>query len=513
MYLSALLSQIKAWLCKIASPHSLRHALTVILFASSFFMIGMAYIPMPTIETPLQKALDLKQRVSVGLAHYLWSQAEPAPKPLAVVIPTPALHKDHFVERALDHYPPSPVWTEKERLSLMAREDILKDPLDRISTEFKIPQKMDERVAFWFDIYTKYGGNHHVIHHVRYPWIIYKVIDTSSFLHGSGPLWLRRQRAENHVKAEREKVQRALGQLARRSHFRGLPPLERQLYHKLSSLKGSRQAVHRLAAQSVRSQLGQRDFYVSALRRSSRYLPYMEEEFLRQGLPVELTRLPFVESSFNEKAQSKVGASGIWQIMPRTGQAYITVNNFIDERNSPLKATALAGRLLKQYQRSLKSWPLAVTAYNHGIGNIRKSMRAAGSEDLPTIIERYHQGHFRFASSNFYACFLAALYAEKYHDVIFENTVRDKLLARETILLSQRMSIKDLARLTNLDVESLLEYNLDIRDAIRHNRHLPKGFELHLPPGHREKLIEVIGEHGQPKERQASVNKTAPKSI
>ena len=65
----------------------------------------------------------------------------------------------------------------------------------------------------------------------------------------------------------------------------------------------------------LRYQAGQRDQFTRGIMQSGRYLRQMEEIFKEEGLPIELTRLPFVESSFNLSAKSKVGASGIWQFM------------------------------------------------------------------------------------------------------------------------------------------------------------------------------------------------------
>src|SRR5262249_22218674 len=160
---------------------------------------------------------------------------------------------------------------------------------------------------------------------------------------------------------------KSLRKLAKMKSYDNLTGDEKDIFDKLQSLPGTRRRVLLQAAQNVRKQLGQRDFFRGGLMNSSRYLPYMEKQFQDMDLPVELTRMPFVESSFNEAAFSRVGASGIWQIMPRTGRAYLIVNQAIDERNSPLKASLMAARMLKQLQRSTKSWPLTITSYNHGI--------------------------------------------------------------------------------------------------------------------------------------------------
>jgi membrane-bound lytic murein transglycosylase D len=37
----------------------------------------------------------------------------------------------------------------------------------------------------------------------------------------------------------------------------------------------------------------------------------------------------------------------------------------------------------------LKSWPLAITAYNHGIAGVRRAVRETGTDDLGEIAKRY----------------------------------------------------------------------------------------------------------------------------
>lgn len=419
----------------------------------------------------------------------------------------PVTHDQDNANTPSEHFPlaptqpvPEPVRSEMVQPAVQENEwkdlkiKILADFGSRMSPEFQVPVGLNERTSFWFDIYTRYGEAHHIVHHLRYPWVIFKVVDTTELLNsGKGPTWLRRDRAQKYARAQTEMIRKALRSLKRRSNYKKLPALERELYNSLLAIPGSRKAVIRLAAESVRSQLGQKDFFQRGLINSSKYLPYMEEEFKRAGLPLELTRMPFVESSFNEEAYSKVGASGIWQIMPRTGKAYMIVDQHIDERNSPLKATAAAARLLRSYYRALDSWPLAITSYNHGIGNIQKAIKHGRSTDLALIISRYHDGDFRFASSNFFTCFLAALYAERYHELIFKEIPRQPLREREIVKLAGKTRARYLAKVTGLSSEELLAYNMDLRHAYKSNAFVPKGFQLHLPPGLRDRINRQIG--------------------
>lgn len=394
-------------------------------------------------------------------------------------VPSPMVREDELEFTAPTDWP-SPQFEIDEQLSRLSGEQILDDVFDRVGPEFTIPANLRSRVAFWFDIYTKYNQYQHVIHHNRYPWIVFEVIDFNKDIReGKGPRWLRVDRSRKAVQARRQEIRRALLRLSKNPKAK--TEFERQLLQAVSSIPGKRSQVLRFAAASLRSQLGQKDFFLSGLRRSSRYLPHIESIFQSRNLPVDLTRMPFVESSFNVAAESRVGASGIWQVMPATGRAYGIVSEAIDERNSPVKSSQMAAKLLSSYRRALGSWPLAITAYNHGIGNIRVAMRAARSKDIGTIIQRYHRGDFKFASSNFYTCFLAALYAERYADAAFPSLVRDPLIKFETYLTKRRISFRQLSQLTGLTPQEILAHNLDIKLKRKGDVLLPKGFSLHLP--------------------------------
>jgi membrane-bound lytic murein transglycosylase D len=385
------------------------------------------------------------------------------------------------------------------------RTRVLNDESNRIAKDFEVSPELRKRTEFWFDIYTRYGVNDHVIHHVLYPWVIFKVIDANGIVAtGKGPLWLRQDRAAKIVRQETQNIRKSLLRLSKRENFRNLSGLEKDLFEKMQEVPGARSRVFREAAEMVRGQLGQRDFFRSGLMNSSRYLPYMEQRFIDEGLPAELTRIPLVESSFNESAFSKVGASGVWQIMPRTGKAFMIVNPSIDERNSPLKSTVAAAHMLRQYHRALKSWPLTITSWNHGIGNIHQAVKRAHSNDLATIIRRYHDGDFKFASANFYTCFLAALHAEKYNELIFNDIAREPFQDNEAIILKNATSVKRIEKITGLNRDQILLYNLDLKVALAKNTAtLPRGFELHIPKGIRS--IELLGSHFTGKKHQTHI--------
>ncbi len=230
---------------------------------------------------------------------------------------------------------------------------------------------MESRVRFWKDIYTKYTSDQGVLHDRDNFDVIYEVVEF-------GPI--TNERAREKLVEERRKAVAA---------GRGVDP------------------------KKIRFQLGQKDMFYAGIYHSGRYLEEMEKIFREERLPIELTRIPFVESSFNIYARSKVGASGVWQFMRRTARPYLKITKEVDERNDPIKATRASARLLRQNYQILGSWPLAVTAYNHGANGVRRIVRELGTDNIVEIVSRYSSKTFGFASENFYACFLAALEAER----------------------------------------------------------------------------------------------------
>jgi membrane-bound lytic murein transglycosylase D len=247
-------------------------------------------------------------------------------------------------------------------------------------------------------------------------------------------------------------------------------------------IRGNQKKIILTSAQSLRVQTGQKDFFEGALATSGRYLDGMESIFKRKGLPIELTRLPFVESSFVIGATSKVGAAGIWQFMPGVGRQFMRVNDQVDERRSPWKATEAAAKLLKENFIILhKKWGLALTAYNHGPGGVRKAMERTGSQDIATIVRSYRSKSFDFASANFYTCFLAAVHAQMYRDMLWPDRLPDAALAYDSVLLKKAYRPRQLISMTGLSSEQILLYNPELDRSFRRNYVIPKGYRLFLP--------------------------------
>ena len=122
---------------------------------------------------------------------------------------------------------------------------------------------------------------------------------------------------------------------------------------------------------------------------SEYYMPIFEETFRRYDLPLELKYVAIIESAMNPRAESRVGAKGIWQFMYRTGLSYgLRIDSYIDERMDPFASADAAARYFKDAYRIFGDWPLAISAYNCGSGNVNKAIkRADGKRDFWSIYE------------------------------------------------------------------------------------------------------------------------------
>lgn len=342
---------------------------------------------------------------------------------------------------------------------------------------FTMSEKLEPRVRFWVDIYAKYHTYEALIVDIKYPQLVYSVIDTRS---GAG------------VSAEKRRVAHTLRQVAEKwdglesGHIlrSSLKPFEQKIYDNARAL-GLGAEVKEAAsdpAKYLRAQNGLRDALEDSLFVSGKYLPRMQALFARFHLPEEIAYLPFVESGFNKHAVSKVGASGIWQFMPYTGKLYLRVDDVVDERNDPMRAAEAAARLMKQNYELLGEWPLAITAYNHGTTGVAKAARDVGSREISDIIEKFENKNFGFASQNFYACFLAALHVAKNSETYLGVVPRARKLEFDEFVMPDFMALKDFLAHLEIDETVFRELNPALTEEVyRGDKLIPVGYTVRVP--------------------------------
>lgn len=341
---------------------------------------------------------------------------------------------------------------------------------------FPVPEAIRSNVEFWKKIYTVYPTTSMVIHDMEDMSVIYEAVDFSK---GSDVFLTYRQQVQkaNQVKDEYAALMRswARGTLDTTSSN---PRVKRLL-----EIYGRNPDPARLlrATENMRSQLGIQDRFRQGLQRSGLYRDAITLIFAQEGLPLELIILPHVESSFNYKAYSKVGAAGMWQFMRSTGRLFMTINYDVDERLDPIRSTEAAAKLLKLNYSELGSWPLAITAYNHGLSSMKRA-RSLYGHDFDKMYREYRHRAFGFASKNFYAQFLAALEVAGNHIKYFGPLEFHQPEEFVEISLEHYVTVNRILETFDLSLEYFSELNPGLRPPVMQSqRRIPKGYTLRLP--------------------------------
>lgn len=111
------------------------------------------------------------------------------------------------------------------------------------------------------------------------------------------------------------------------------------------------------------------------IKRANKWLPDIEKELKKHGLPEDLKYLVAVESAFTNAVSPK-GATGFWQIMETTARDLgLTVNDEVDERYDPARSTEAACKYLKQAYQKFGSWTLVAASYNMGITGVENALK------------------------------------------------------------------------------------------------------------------------------------------
>ncbi len=346
---------------------------------------------------------------------------------------------------------------------------------------FPVPSSLEPNVRFWTDIYSRYSSHQAVVHDELHLEIVYEILDLSDLDPGDPPDPTILKARSKRFDEARDRISAALRDLS--NGGQATSDLARHL-QRVWSVRPGRLARYAEAAGRVRSQVGLRDRFEVAVGVSGRYMSALEQAFAEEKVPVVLSRLPFVESMFQSNARSKVGAAGAWQFMPSTARHYLQMDSAVDSRMDPILAAHGAARLLASNFDSLKSWPLAITAYNHGAGGMRRAVRTTGSHDIGVIVDRYQSRSFGFASRNFYAEFVAAFNVYANRATHFPGAVPDAPLRFDEVEFDHFVSIADLALGAGLEMGSLRELNPALSPDIFTERLLiPKRYPLRVPLG------------------------------
>jgi membrane-bound lytic murein transglycosylase D len=354
-------------------------------------------------------------------------------------------------------------------------------------TPFPHPAELEPDIRFWTRVFAVVDTRHGLIHDARHLDVVYEVIKL--------PAGLGRHARDQRVKRAKARYRKILLTLAKGKR-KDLSAEERRVLGLWPEGVGNK--ALRQAAGRIRFQLGQSDRFRAGLIRSGAWRPYMEQTLEANGVPKALVALPHVESSFNPEAYSHVGAAGLWQFTRSTGRRYMRVDHVVDERRDPYLSTEAAARLLRHNHEITGTWPLAITAYNHGAAGMRRAARRLGSTDIDRILRRYHARTFGFASRNFYVAFLAALDVDREAEHYFGPLEKDPPERSRVVQVPDYLSASTLQGALGIPLEGLRRHNPALGETVwSGTKFVPRGYGLRVAcpfdcTGMREQVIETL---------------------
>tara|TARA_B110000858_G_scaffold198436_1_gene264993 strand:+ start:41038 stop:43140 length:2103 start_codon:yes stop_codon:yes gene_type:complete len=320
--------------------------------------------------------------------------------------------------------------------------------------------ELEPAIGFWVRVYTEVDTQGGFLHDSQHLGVVYTDLRLN-----------RRQ-----IEARRSQIQEDLRVLATGKRDQ----LSDSQYEILSLWPSDvTNQTLRTAASNVRWQLGQSDRFLGGLQRSGAYRQHINKVLRGKGLPAELGVLPHVESSFNPGAYSSASAAGMWQFTRTTGKRFMRIDHIVDERMDPYTATSAAMSLLEYNYSVLGTWPLALTAYNHGAGGIARAVRETESTDIEKIVANYKGRSFGFASRNFYAQFLAVLEVEKNTEQYFGTVRFNPAPNFREIETDAFIDAEVFASSIGISLEQLRADNRALRPVVWDgNKRIPAGFRV-----------------------------------
>jgi membrane-bound lytic murein transglycosylase D len=339
------------------------------------------------------------------------------------------------------------------------------------SDAFAYPADLEPDVRFWIRVYTEVTTDQGLLHDDWYLGLVYEVL---RFDPSDSP------RQREHIVEQAKARYAALLRRFAAGDTENLTAHERRILHDFGDK--TTPAQFRDAIERIRFQLGQADRFHEGLIRAQEYEKSISRVLADRGVPPEIGALPHVESSFNPAAYSRVGAAGLWQFMPGTARRYMRVDGIVDQRLDPYSATEAAANLMLYNYRLLGSWPLAVTAYNHGPGGLKRAQDELGTSDIAVIVKRYQGATFGFASRNFYVAFLAALEVDRNAEKYFGPLTHLPETQSTVVTLPDYVAVDALARAFKADLGALRVLNPALRPPVwNKTRLVPRGYELRIP--------------------------------
>lgn len=355
----------------------------------------------------------------------------------------------------------------------------------KVHQPFEVPPGLKPMVDFWTFVFGVYGKYQYIFHHADDVSIVYAAIDLASL--DPSVSGLSKEEVDSlvnqYLAEEKTRIRKKLVHIlgTRFGNKEPLTPDEKRIAKLLSESKLIDASDAADPAQ-MRIQGGFAHRFKQAIVLSGQYMDEMERIFSLKNLPIELTRIPLVESAFNIEAVSSAQAVGLWQFIPETGKRYLKIDEIADERKDPILSTYAATQHLAKEYEMLGSWPLTINAYNTGPGRMLKAMKAYNTTDIATIIKNFGDAGYKFYSRNYYPEFLAALEVYNQQEKYFGKIEKMSALTYDLFLPKDRMNLAKIFVEIDIAPEVMRALNPALKDEILEGtKDLPPGYLVRVP--------------------------------
>jgi len=380
-------------------------------------------------------------------------------------------------------------------LFMKAREEFktrFGDPLDDVAyvrpvhETFPVPENIREMVDYWESVFGTYSEDQYIFSHAEDVSIVYGVLDMgglSADMFGMNEAELERFKQQVFGE-EKARIRAKLTSLAQKMKDGATLSTEERRLARVFARDTDVSLEDAAKPENIRIQEGWSHRFKQAIVNSGQYMGQMERIFASKGLPVELTRIPFVESAFNIRALSSAGARGLWQFIDSTGRMYLKMDGLVDERLDPILSTYAAAEHLKNDYADLKSWPLAINAYNTGAGRMMKAQKQLGTNDIGQIIRKFDDPSYQFFSRNYYPEVVAAMNVYDNQERYFGTIQKLPPLRYELFMAPQSVNLHELASRLDISNEVMAKLNPAlIPQVLEGTQSLPKGYLVKVPNG------------------------------
>jgi membrane-bound lytic murein transglycosylase D len=214
------------------------------------------------------------------------------------------------------------------------------------------------------------------------------------------------------------------------------------------------------------------------LRDQGRYKDLILRELRRARLPEDLLYVCMIESGYDSRDRSRVGATGLWQFMPSAGIIYgLRQTRWVDERNDPIRATrAVTAYFADLYQR-FGDWDLAMAAYNAGYGAVLRGIARYNTNDFWRLLD--YESALPWESSIYVPKALAAAIVGRNRELFgFGDVVPAPAFAYDEVTVPTSVGLSVVAKAAGVDTRAIEDLN----------PHLTKG---RTPPGIKSFVVRI----------------------